>query len=107
MPTNVKYLTVDEVQAMRDIDPQLLVLDVRTDEEWVAHHIPGATLIPMHTLVQRLHELDAKRETIVVCEHGVRSENVAIYLATQANFENVATMEGGMSEWNGPREHGP
>ena len=107
MADAVSYLTVDEVLVKREMDPLLLILDVRTEPEWEAHHIPGATLVPMDTLLHRMHELDAKRETIVVCEHGVRSENVALYLATEANFERVATMQGGMSEWNGPREYGP
>ncbi len=104
---NVKLLSTDEVAAMREADPLLLLLDVRTEPEWEAHHIPGATLMPMHTILARLHELNCGRETIVVCEHGVRSMNVAYYLATEAHFTDVATMEGGMSEWNGPREYGP
>ena len=107
MANDVKFLSTEEVQAKREDDPKLLLLDVRTDAEWEAHHIPGATLIPMHTLLERIHELDPQRETIVICEHGVRSHNVAFYLASEANFTNVATMEGGMSEWNGPREYGP
>jgi rhodanese-related sulfurtransferase len=102
----VKVVSVDEVLAKREADPQLLLLDVRSEPEWEIHHIPGATLVPMAGLVQRLHELDRNRETIVVCEHGVRSYNVALYLASEAGFTNVATMEGGMSEWNGPREQG-
>lgn len=91
---------------MREADAHLLLLDVRTDPEWEAHHIPGATLIPMRTLLDRLSELDPDRETVVVCEHGVRSYNVAHYLATEGRFTNVATMEGGMSEWTGPTERG-
>jgi rhodanese-related sulfurtransferase len=71
------------------------------------HHIPGATLVPMQDLLDRLGELDPNRETIVVCEHGVRSEHVARYLASTAEFANVATMEGGMAEWEGPVEFGP
>lgn len=106
MTAGFKVLTVDAVQAMREADPGLLLLDVRTEPEWEAHHIPGAKLIPMHTLLDRLHELDPNRETVVVCEHGIRSRNVAIYLANEANFADVATMDGGMSEWNGPREYG-
>jgi rhodanese-related sulfurtransferase len=106
MAAEVKVVTVDDVLARHGTDPGLLLLDIRTEEEWETHHIPGATLMPMHTLLQRLHELSPERETIVVCEHGVRSYNVALYLASEAGFTDVATMEGGMSEWNGPREYG-
>lgn len=106
MANEILFLTVDEVQTKREADPDLLLLDVRTEEEWEMHHIPGATLIPMHTLLQRLSELDPARETVVICEHGVRSENVAHYLAAQADFVHVATMVGGMSVWTGPKEYG-
>jgi rhodanese-related sulfurtransferase len=106
MAKEIGFVSVEEVMAKREADPELLLLDVRTEEEWEMHHIPGATLIPMHTLLQRLSELDPTRETIVICEHGVRSENVANYLAQQVDFVHVATMVGGMSVWTGPKEYG-
>jgi rhodanese-related sulfurtransferase len=106
MAAEIKYLSVDEVVSKRTADPTLLVLDVRMEPEWEAYHIPGATLIPMNELLDRISELDPNRETIVVCEHGIRSENVARYLVTALSFTDVATMEGGMSEWPGPVEHG-
>lgn len=106
MTSNFKSLTTDQVAIIREDNPKVLLLDVRTEPEWEMHHIPGAHLMPMHTLLERIHELDPRRETIVICEHGVRSYNVAMYLAQEAHFSNVATMDGGMGEWNGPTESG-
>lgn len=102
----VQMLTPNEVANRVGASPELLILDVRTEEEWEAHHIPCSTLLPMHTLRARLAELDPERETIVVCEHGVRSLSVAQYLVTQAGFQSVANMVGGMSEWPGPVARG-
>ncbi len=96
---NVKKLTVAQVIERRIANPDLLLLDVRTAEVWEEHRIPGSLHIPMHSIVSRVAELDAERETIVLCEHGVRSENVANYLATQTNFLDISTMQGGLSEW--------
>lgn len=107
MQNEVNYLTTEDVARMREEDATLLILDVRTEPEWEAHHIPGALLIPMQTLLERLDELDRARKTVVVCEHGIRSENVAHYLAMKAGFSDVSTMSGGMAEWTGPREFGP
>ena len=42
---------------------------------------PGASHIPMGDIPSRLTELDPDRETVVVCHHGVRSAQVAMYLA--------------------------
>lgn len=102
-----KIVTPEEVLARQQANPEVLLLDVRMPEEWESHHIPGALLLPMDTLLERLHELDPARETIVLCEHGMRSQSVAHYLATQADFQNVASMEGGMSVWPGPTVSGP
>ena len=106
MTGEIKLLSAAEVLDRWRQCPGILLLDVRTEEEWEMHHIPGAVLMPMHTVLQHLSELDPTRETILICEHGIRSQSVAQYLATQANFENLASMEGGMSEWAGPKEVG-
>jgi len=103
----VAMLTPEEVSNRIRAGSDVLILDVRTQEEWEVHHIQGATLLPMNTLRSRLIELDRDRETIVVCEHGMRSLSVARYLITQAGFQNVANMVGGMSEWTGPVIEGP
>jgi rhodanese-related sulfurtransferase len=104
--TKLKMWTPQEVQARREAEPELLLLDVRTEGEWNAYHIPGATLMPMQVITSRLEELDPQRETIVMCEHGMRSMRVARFLVEQAGFENVGNMVGGMSEWEGPVERG-
>jgi rhodanese-related sulfurtransferase len=104
--SGLKMWTPLEVEARRETEPDLLLLDVRTEPEWNAYHIPGATLLPMQAITTRLNELDPQRETIVLCEHGVRSERVARFLVDQAGFDNVGNMLGGMSEWKGPVERG-
>lgn len=106
MANDFKLISVQEVLDKQASDPNLLLLDVRTEEEWEMHHIPGATLLPMHLILERINELDSARETIVICEHGIRSRNVAEYLASQAGFDDVSSMEGGMSEWTGPKTYG-
>jgi rhodanese-related sulfurtransferase len=76
-----------------------LLLDVRTDEEYLAHHAAEARLIPLHELVARLRELDPARPTLVVCEHGMRSLMAARFLVERAGFTRVANVLGGMSVW--------
>ena len=44
---------------------EVVVLDVRTDPEWHAGHIPGAVHIPLHELASRWQELDPEAETLV------------------------------------------
>src|SRR5882762_11373676 len=76
-----------------------VILDVREPEEIAIASFPGATHIPMGEIPSRLTELDPDRETVVVCHHGVRSAQVAMYLA-QMGFEHVLNLSGGIDAWS-------
>ncbi|HEY3282934.1 MAG TPA: rhodanese-like domain-containing protein [Armatimonadota bacterium] len=99
-------LTPAEAQAAISDDPDLVVLDVRTPEEYMVHHIPGARLCPLDSLSARASELDPHLRYLVVCEHGVRSEMAARFLA-QSGFTSLEHMSGGMAAYPGPTEFGP
>jgi rhodanese-related sulfurtransferase len=74
------------------------LLDVR--EPWEADicHIEGSELLPMHRIVASLDKLDADRETVVICHHGIRSRHVALYLERQG-FSRVINLQGGIDAW--------
>jgi rhodanese-related sulfurtransferase len=77
----------------------LLILDVREPEEIALAAFPDATHIPMGEVPGRLSELDPQRETVVVCHHGIRSAQVAGYLAT-LGFARVLNLTGGIDAWS-------
>jgi CRP-like cAMP-binding protein len=72
-------------------------IDVRYPEEFEYNHIPGATLIPLFELRQRMPELDPAQRYIIYCQSGSRSAVAALRL-TQAGYD-VQTLEGGIREW--------
>jgi len=76
------------------------LLDVRQPAEYQEKHIPGAILIPLKELPDRLSELDADQETIVYCRSGVRSRS-ATQLLQERNFRKVLNMAGGILSWQG------
>jgi len=82
-----------------DRGERVLILDVREPFEIALAPFPGATHIPMGDIPSRLTELDPDRETVVVCHHGVRSAQVAMYLA-QMGFERVLNLAGGIDAWS-------
>ncbi len=62
--------------------------------------------MPMGEFAERCRvELAPIREIVLVCEHGVRSESAAQYLAS-LGYEHVSTMTGGMSRYAGATEEG-
>jgi len=75
-----------------------LLLDVREPWEFRICHIEGSQLIPMGQLPTALNALDPDRETIVICHHGIRSRQVALYLDYQG-FSNVINLAGGVDAW--------
>lgn len=76
------------------------VLDVRTEREFAAGHLEGATLIPVQSLARRLDDLaDHRHEPVLVyCATGNRS-TVAGKMLVDAGFTNVINMRRGISEW--------
>ena len=72
-------------------------LDVRQDDEWAAGHIPGAIHVPMHQLLDRLHEVPSDQHVVAVCRVGSRSAQVTAYLAQQRI--SVRNLSGGMVAW--------
>jgi rhodanese-related sulfurtransferase len=83
--------------------PNLLVLDVRTAEEFSEKHLNNATLIPLAELEGRLAELASYNDTeiIVYCNTGVRSGQASDILINNAyyNFTKIYNMLGGISAW--------
>jgi rhodanese-related sulfurtransferase len=75
-----------------------VILDVREPGEIKIAPFPGSLHIPMGEISGRLAELDPDAETIVVCHHGIRSAQVAAYLA-HAGFKRVLNLSGGAEAW--------
>lgn len=73
------------------------VIDVRYAEEYDEYHIPGAILMPLFELRDRLGELDPDQRYIVYCHGGSRSA-VACMKLSQNNFD-VLSLEGGIRDW--------
>lgn len=81
-----------------DSRPKPLLLDVR--EPWEIEHcaIDGCLAIPMHTVPLRSDEIDASREVVVICHHGGRSMQVAMFLERKG-FPSVFNLNGGVEAW--------
>jgi glyoxylase-like metal-dependent hydrolase (beta-lactamase superfamily II)/rhodanese-related sulfurtransferase len=99
----VNIITAEEVRRKIEADDEVLILDVRRDDEYVGPlgHIAGSVLVPVQLLCRRLDELEPYRdkEIITVCKSGGRSHTAAGILM-QAGFTRIASMDGGMTRWN-------
>ncbi|MDN7242279.1 sulfurtransferase TusA family protein [Planococcus sp. N028] len=78
----------------------MVVVDVREPAEYAFGHIEGAVSIPLGELENRIEELNTKKEVVVVCRTGSRSDFAAKLLA-EKGFERVRNAVQGMAEWDG------
>jgi len=74
-----------------------VLIDVREPEEYAAGHVPGAQLMPMDVLPNRLQDLPRNTPIYVLCAVGGRSSAMASLLAREG-YE-AYSVEGGTSAW--------
>ena len=75
-----------------------VLLDVREEWEVELCSLPGITHLPMQQIPARLAELDTETKVVVICHHGVRSMQVALFLERQG-FSSLLNLSGGMAAW--------
>jgi len=95
----VKQLSATELKNRIDQEEKLFLLDVREPNEFQYGHIANSVLIPLNQIPNRLNELDMQQEIIVICHHGMRSQQAANYLA-QSGFKNISNLTGGIDAWS-------
>ena len=96
--------TMEAEEARRWMDGRLpesfTLLDVRNPDEYAGGHIPGAVLIPLAQLKQRLGEIDPDKPVLTYCKTGGRSRSAAKLLSSHQI--DVISMSGGIDAWKGP-----
>jgi adenylyltransferase/sulfurtransferase len=91
-------ITVQELKARLERDPNLLLLDVREPHELQISAIQGAKNIPLGEVAQRMSELDSAEEMVVFCKRGSRSAR-AIEILSSAGFKKMKNLKGGINAW--------
>lgn len=79
--------------------PQPLLLDVREPGEFAAGHIAGSMAMPMNSVPARYMDMARDAATVVICHHGQRSLQVALFLERQG-FSKVLNLAGGIAAWD-------
>jgi rhodanese-related sulfurtransferase len=97
----MRQLTAQEAHALLDTGDMAgrTLLDVRQPFEYQEMHIPGARLVPLAELPDRLEEIDKTRPVLVYCRSGHRSAAAAGIL--ESNGFDVFNLQGGISAWQG------
>lgn len=108
MTQPIKMMNADQFQEYmeRHKPDQYVLLDVRQEWEYEESHIPGARLIPLAELPDRLDEISRELPLIAQCASGARSMAAAALLEGQG-FGDITNMVGGILAWEGHVAFGP
>lgn len=79
---------------------QLLLLDVRDQNEWAEGNIPGATHWPLPLLVEGILPPDSEKEkkVVVYCKAGIRSQQ-AVQILIKNGFNESVSLHGGFDSF--------
>ncbi len=98
-PAPMEEITARELKAKIDQGDAFTLLDVREPYEYEIARIPGATLIPLGSVAQRISELNPDDEIVLQCKGGVRSAQ-ALGILQQAGFTKLKNLKGGILAWS-------
>ncbi|GAA0404789.1 FAD-dependent oxidoreductase [Paenibacillus motobuensis] len=86
-------LDIFTVKDLETLQPEQVLLDVRTAAEYEQGHIDGAVLIPVDELRERMNELDKDKEIYAYCGVGIRGY-IAARILTEHGYK-VKNLTGG------------
>ena len=94
---STNYKTIDANEAMDIINTNdVIIIDVRTSEEYDSEHIDGSINIPVDIIDSV--DYDKNATIIVYCASGMRSASAAKTLINMG-YTNVYNLDGGLINW--------
>jgi rhodanese-related sulfurtransferase len=102
VPTR-KDVTVAEASALIEANkdnPDFVILDVRTPEEYAGGHIENSVNVDYEAADFRdqVGKLDKSKTYLVYCRSGIRSA-AASDIMLEMGFDNIYNMTGGITDW--------
>lgn len=81
-------------------NPDFVIIDIRTPQEFKAGHIPNAINIDYYSpaFKQELDKLDKSKTYLIYCRTGHRSGNT-MPIMKELGFQNVYELGGGITAW--------
>lgn len=91
----LKYIDYYDLEQEREQNPELIVVDIRSVDEYNKNHLEGSRNIPLYSLSMSMNELRQEPgKIVVVCADG-RSSDAAAYELIK-NRINAVVLSGGM-----------
>lgn len=93
--TTFSHISVSDVAAQLD---KVTVADIRDPNSFAMGHMQDAVHLTNESLASFIAETPKAQPVVVVCYHGISSQQAAQFLVEQG-FETVYSMDGGYEAW--------
>jgi adenylyltransferase/sulfurtransferase len=96
----MQEITATELKKRLDAGDDIQLIDVRQPDENAFARIPGAKLIPLGEILNRMGEIDESRETVIHCKMGGRSARAIDALQRSGFKGELKNLRGGITAWS-------
>ena len=93
--TTFSHISVQEVA---DFSGTVSIVDIRDPQSYANGHMPNAAPLNNDNFATFVEQTPKDTPVVVVCYHGVSSQQAAQIIAQQG-FETVYSMDGGFEAW--------
>ena len=97
---NVKNISAEEAHNLIENNKDVIIIDVRSRQEYKSGHIPGSKSIPVNEIASKINEIQKYKDNSVIvhCASGSRSTS-AVRVLLKNNFSNIYHMNRGLTGW--------
>lgn len=102
----MNYIESHELHQLIQENPDLVIIDVRSPEEYRVAHVAQAKLMPLDTImaypnesIDQIKEWVGNQETIYVICLSDRRSFMACHKLSEHNVHNVCFIKGGTQGW--------
>jgi rhodanese-related sulfurtransferase len=95
----ISQYTPQQLQQHLQDDPSVFLLDVREPHQFAYAKIAGSVLIPLQQIPARFDEVPVDRDVVVICHHGMRSQQACNFLQ-HSGFQRLFNLKGGIDAWS-------
>ncbi|MEQ8323942.1 MAG: rhodanese-like domain-containing protein [Vicingaceae bacterium] len=96
----MKLLSKEELDQMIQSNQEFMLIDVRESYEFEEQNL-GGTNIPLDEVLRRKDEIPSEIKVVMCCKSGKRSAAMVHTLNRKFGFNNLSSLEGGLSGYFG------
>jgi len=98
--SSFRLITPQDVLKLIEEHPEIVIIDIRPEEDYNIDHIPGALNLDYdgHDFQHKAEQLDKSKKYLIYCKSGIRSEYFMGKMK-ESGFDEVYAIQRGYVAW--------